>query len=377
MAKTNFASLTTEQKTVWAKDFWGVARNSSIVMRMSGQGHNSLFQRVTNMTKNEKGTRAVLTLIADLGNDGTTGDFMLEGNEEAMKAYDTVIQIDQLRNAVRNEGRLAEQKSVVGFRETARDRLGYWMADKVDELAFLTLSSVGYGVKLDGSARPGATTGQSLVDLEYAPATPAPTSNRAVYINATGSVTAGTGYAAANTAIGALTYKSIVQLKAKAKDEYIRGIRMGNDEVYHMFVSPQGMAELKLDPDFIANVRHAGVRGEKNSLFKGTDAVMVDGVIIHETRYTFRNVNAANGSRFGVTGGTVNGQRALFCGAQALGMADIGTAEWNEDYFDYNNQPGIAIGKMFGFLKPQFKGNPIRKEVLEDFGVITVDTKLG
>lgn len=377
MALTNFASLTSEQKTVWAKDFWKVVRNNSFIMQFAGKGHNALVQRITNLTKSEKGTRAVLTLIADLANDGITGDYILEGNEEAMKAYDTVINIDQLRNAVRNEGRLAEQKSVVTFREAGKDRLGYWMADKLDEIAFLTMSSLPYTVRTNGATRPVLATGQNLSDLEFALTAPAPSANRSVYVNSTGDITSGTGYDAADGSLGTLTYKTILRLKAKAKDEYMRGVRTsGNGEVFHMFVTPQGMADLKLDADFIANVRHAGVRGDKNSLFAGTDSVMVDGVVVHEFRHVFTNTAAAAGARFGVTSGNDNGQRALFCGAQALGMADIGTPYWDEDYFDYNNQPGISIGKMVGFLKPQFKGNPLRPGSLEDFGIITVDTAI-
>lgn len=380
---TNFASLTDEQKTVWAKDFWNFARRNSFISKFAGSGHNALVQRVTSLTKSEKGARAVLTLVADLRNDGITGDNWMEGNEEAMKAFDTVINIDQLRNAVRNEGRLAEQKTVVGFREQARDRLGYWMADKVDELAFLTMAGVGYGVHTNGAARVvSATPGHNLTDLEFAPGNAlsknviGPTANRAVYVGTTGDITTGTGYDAPDAGLGALTYKTILRLKAKAKDEYIRGIRTGSDEVFHLFVTPTGMADLKLDPDFIANVRHAGVRGDKNSLFAGTNSVMVDGVIVHEFRHVFTNTGAGAGDKFGTTNGNTNGQRALFCGAQSLGMADIGTAYWDEDYFDYNNQPGISVGKMFGFLKPQFLGNPLRYSTKEDFGVITVDTAI-
>jgi N4-gp56 family major capsid protein len=377
MALTNFSALTDEQKTVWARDVWQVARNSSFVMPFTGKGHNALIQRVDNLTKSEKGTRAVMTLVADLANDGVVGDYTLEGGEEAMKAYDTVIQIDQLRNAVRAEGRLADQKSVVDFRGSGKERLGYWLGDKIDELAFLTMSSLPYTLRTNGASRPVLAAGKNLSDLEFAVAAPAPSANRCVYVKANGDFSAGTGYDAADNTLGPLTYKTIVRLKAKAKDEYIRGVRTkGNSEVYHMFVTPQGMADLKLDADFIANVRNAGVRGDKNSLFMGTDSVMVDGVVIHEFRHVFTNVGAANGDRFGATSGLNNGQRALFCGAQALGLADIGNPYWDEDYFDYNNQPGIAIGKMFGFLKPQFKGNPLRPTLLEDFGVITVDTSI-
>jgi len=376
MALTNFASLTTEQKTAWSRDFWKVVRNNSFIMQFAGKDQNSVVQRINTLTKSEKGTRAVLTLVADLANDGITGDYTLEGNEEAMKAYDVVIQLDQLRNAVRNEGRLAEQKSVVGFREAAKDRLAYWMADKIDELAFLTMSSIPYTQTTRGATRPVLATGQNLSDLEFAEASPAPTANRQVWVNATGGLTDGTGYDATDGQLGALTYKTIVNLKALAKDRYIRGIRTGAGEVYHMFVTPQGMADLKLDSDFITNVRHAGVRGDKNSLFKGTDSVMVDGVVIHEFRHVFTTHAAAGGSKFGTVSGNDEGQRALFCGAQALGMADIGTPYWDEDYFDYKNQPGISVGKMFGFLKPQFKGNPRDPSTVEDFGIITVDTSI-
>ncbi|MDT4873706.1 hypothetical protein FQZ97_1089650 [compost metagenome] len=57
-------------------------------------------------------------------------------------------------------------------------------------------------------------------------------------------------------------------------------------------------------------------------------------------------------------------------------MADIGTAEWVEDKFDYENEVGISISKIVGFLKPQFKGNLSSPSAKEDFGVITLDTGL-
>ena len=375
MALTNFASLTSEQKTAWSRDFWKVVRNNSFIMQFAGKDQNSVVQRINTLTKSEKGTRAVLTLVADLANDGITGDYTLEGNEEAMKAYDVVIQLDQLRNAVRNEGRLAEQKSVVGFREAARDRLAYWMADKIDELAFLTMSSIPYTQTTRGATRSVLPQGQNLSDLEFAEASPAPTANRSLYLTSAG-LNAGTGYDAADGTLTTIGYKDIVNLKAFAKDNYIRGIRTGGGEVFHMFVTPTTMAQLKLDTDFITNVRHAGVRGDKNSLFKGTDSVMVDGIVIHEYRHVWTNQNASAAAKFGSVSGNDNGTRVLFCGAQALGMADIGTPYWDEDYFDYNNQPGISIGKMFGFLKPKFKGNPANPATDEDFGIVTLDTAI-
>ena len=87
MATTNFAALTSEQLTVWSRDFWRVARNNSFINQFAGSGSNAMVQRITELTKSEKGARAVLTLLADMTGDGVTGDNTLEGNEEQLKAF--------------------------------------------------------------------------------------------------------------------------------------------------------------------------------------------------------------------------------------------------------------------------------------------------
>ena len=123
----------------------------------------------------------------------------------------------------------------------------------------------------------------------------------------------------------------------------------------------------------IAARRLLSERGEANSLFSGTDSVMVDGMLVSEYHHVYSNEGAAAGDRFGADGNDI-GQRVLFCGAQALAMADIGTAEWVEDTFDYKNQVGISVAKMVGFLKPKFKGNLSSYDTVEDYGCMTIDT---
>ena len=164
MALTNFALLTDEQKTVWSLDFWKLARNHSFLTKFMGSSANSLVHRITELKKSEKGTRAVITLLDDLEGDGIVGDRMLEGNEEATKSYDQVIRIDQLRHATRSEGRIAEQKSIVSFRENARDKLAYWIADRIDQLGFLTLAGIAYTQHTNGRPR----VGSDLKNLEFA-----------------------------------------------------------------------------------------------------------------------------------------------------------------------------------------------------------------
>jgi N4-gp56 family major capsid protein len=378
MANTNFASLTSEQLTAWSRDFWRVARNMSFINQFAGSGSNAMVQRVSELTKSDKGARAVLTLLADMTGDGVTGDNTLEGNEESLRAYDIVIQLDQLRFANRLAGRLADQKSVVTFREHSRDALAYAIADRIDQLAFLTLTGVAYTQKNNGALRPVYTSGQNLGDLAFNGDITAPTSNRHRRWDATNGLVAGSTIA--TVAADKLAYNTIVDLKAYAKDNYIRGIRSaGNEETFHLFVTPQVMADIKLDSDFLANVRNAGVRGPSNSLFAGSSSLMVDGVFIHEFRHVFNTSGATSGtsSNAGAAGykwgadADVNGSACLFCGAQALAMADIGLPEVVEDNFDYGNQNGISIGKIFGLKKPKF--NSDNNGSVEDFGVIRLD----
>ena len=378
MALTNFAALTSEQLTAWSRDFWRVARNMSFVNQFAGSGSNAMIQRVTELTKSDKGTKAVITLLADMTGDGVTGDSALEGNEEALRAYDITIELDQLRFANRIAGRLADQKSVVNFRETSRDALAYAMADRMDQLAFLTLAGVAYTHKTSGGLRPVLASGQNLSNLEFASDVSAPTAARHRRVSGNDIVA---GDTTAITSADLLKYRHIVELKAYAKDNYIRGVRgAGNDEVFHLFVTPQQMAALKLDSDFLANVRNAGIRGPSNQLFAGSSSLMVDGVMVHEFRHVFNTAGATTGTsvnagaagyKWGANADVVGG-RALFCGAQALAMADIGLPEIVEDTFDYQNQSGISIGKIFGLRKPKY--NSDYNGSVQDFGVICLDT---
>lgn len=377
MAYTNYGNLTDEQKTVWVRDTWKAARDYQFLNRYMGDGADSMIQRITELTKDERGARAVITLVADLEGDGVAGDRTLEGNEEANKAYDQVIRIDQLRHANIHEGRMADQKSVVKFRENSRDVLAYWLADRSDQMAFLTMSGVSYAYKTNGATR----TGSDLQYLDYASDFTAPSANRhlrwdegtkSLILNATSGTDELVG-----GAVGTGDYVSwnmLVEAKAYAKDNFIKPIRGSEGmEVYNVFMTPQGMAKLKLDSDFLAAYQNAMRRSDNNPLFKGTDTIYVDGLAIREYRHVYNTKGLASGSKWGASG-TVDGQRVLLCGAQAMGYADIGNPEWVEKGFDYENQQGIAIGKIMGMKKPVFKSQVTDTD--EDFGVLCINTSI-
>jgi hypothetical protein len=153
------------------------------------------------------------------------------------------------------------------------------------------------------------------------------------------------------------------------RDRYIRGIQEdGGEETFHAFLTPQAMAKLKMDDNYMLNLRHSQQRDKNDALFSGS-SVKIDGIYLHEFRHVYNTSGAASGSKWGGSS-TTDGCQILFCGAQALGMADIGAPEWNEKGFDYENQQGISVGKILGFLKPKF-GNIYENGSVEDFGVIS------
>jgi len=359
--ETNFAGLTPKQKLVWSRDVWSAARDEMFINRFIGTGENAVIQRIPELTKTEKGEQVIFQLVADLVEDGGIGDNEREGNEEAMQSYSQIINIDLINHGVKNKGKLSDQKSVINFREMGKSRLAYWLANRVDQLAFLTLSGISYAYLNNGAAR----VGSPFPNLSFAADVSAPTTNRALMYNGTGLVASVTG----NITSGFVPkYGMIVDAIAYAKEHYIKPIRSGGKEYYVLFVAPGTLAALKKDADYQRAVVAVATKAGMDSPWFTGATVTVDGAVIHEHRLVYTTKGTA--TKWG-SGNLVNGTRTLLCGAQALGMADIGSPEWNEKTFNYGAQQGINLDKMFGLLKPKFYS--IYDKSVEDFGVLSID----
>lgn len=375
MAMTNFGKLGLNHRLAWGRRVWKEARNSSFILNhFAGTSEQSVVQRVTELTETAKGTTAaVFTLVPDMEGDGVVGDNQLEGYEEELKAYDQTVTYDQIRNANRLEGRMADMKSTIRFRETSMNVLKNWLAQRLDELAFLTLSGVSYQYKTNGALR----VGSQFPMLDFAADVTAPTANRHFRWDATD----GMEPAATNllTAADLPSWEMVIALKAYAEEHYIRPVKTDDGiDVYTLFLHPRQIAALKSDTKFIEAMKFARERGQSNTLFKGTgmggtaSGIYIDGVNIVSYRNVFNTSGLPSGSKWG--DGTVNGARALLVGAQALAMADIGVAKWVEKDFDYDNSPGVSIAKLIGFKKPVWRS--AYTGTVEDFSVIAVDTAI-
>ena len=365
---TSFAAMNAEEKKIWSLNFWKEVRNQSFLTGFLGADQNAVVQRVSELKATEKGTKAIIHLIPNASLGGVAGDNTLRGNEDTVTAHSMEIQYDQYAIALANKGRMDDQKSVFDFRTVAKDQLAYGMAKLVDELAFQTMAGIAYTKNIDGSNR---TAGQ-VDQLAFAADVAAPSAQRHVRYNPTTDKLEA-GNTATMTADNKMTYRALVRAKAYAVSKRIKGLTMNGKETYHVFVDPITMSNLKLDADFLANVRAAAASlGNNSELFKG-GIPTVDGLVIHESMYVPNTLGAASGSKWG-SGGTVDGARCLMVGAQALAFADINTPEWEEQTEDYNRKFGISISKIFGFKKPKFMST--YSGTVEDVGVIAFDVAL-
>lgn len=381
MSGTNFAAQTAEEKLVWSRRTWAAARDKMFLKNIAGVGDNNPIHMVKELTKTEKGLECIFPLVADLVEDGNVGDGEREGHEEEMQSYWETIKVDLLNHGIRNKGKLADQATVLNVREMGRDRLSYWLANRVDQLAILTLSGIDYAQNLDGSLRPAKS---KLKNLSFNSDVRAYSSKRSLTFNGTNLLVAGDsgfGTTAVTTAY-VPKYKMIVDAGAYARTHRIKPLLSGGKEYYLMLVHPLTYAMLKMDDKFQNALVNAAQRGDNNPWFTGAD-VTVDGMIIKQHVLAYNTLGATTGTsgNAGAAGykwgadANINGSRSIVMGAQALAMADLNIGDWTEKLFQYDSVWGINVDKMFGFLRPEFYS--IYDGSVQDFGSLAIDHYLG
>ncbi len=312
-------------KKAWAKDTWAAGIHKSYFDKFTGTGTDNIIQ-IKEELKKEKGDTINIPLLMPLSGAGVTGDNQLENNEEALIYRDFNVSIDQIRNAVRIAGRFEEQKTQQNMRNDAKEALSDWLSKKIDTMCFEALSTD-------------------------------PTADRVVYANT--SINNRDGLTGSDSFSADLI--GVAKRKAtENEDTMIKPMKINGSEHYVMIVDQWQARDLMNDPKWLEAQKHANIRGESNPIFSGALG-MYQGVVIHENNRILRSDNASG----------IKVSNGLFLGKQAAVMAVGGDLRWDEDTFDYGNQIGFSIGRIFGITKSQFKYDGLN---LTDFGVINVVT---
>lgn len=350
MAVTSFATGDNLAVKLWSKKIAVEALKQTWCYKFMGTDDNSVIQ-IFDDTQKSPGDRIRVPLRRLLTANGVLGDLTLEGNEERINYYSDDVFINQLRHAVREGGKFTRQLVPFDIREHARASLQDWWADKIDTWFFNQIAG---------------NTAQADVRLTGLQATIAPDSDHQVF--------AGGATSEANIANSAvmkftLTLIDVCVEKAKSLAVPIRPLMVNGEEKYVMFLHNYQVTDLRTNTNTGQwfDIQKAAMQGgnvTKNPIFTGAIGEY-NGVILHASSRV---------PAFSSSAGVDTGRRAIFCGAQAAGMAfgrDNGPERfsWVEDYFDYENQFGVAAGCIAGMKKLVFNGSDFATIVASTYAV--------
>lgn len=146
MADTNYGVNDALAVKLYAKRLIREALKATFVSQFMGESQDELIQEKTETSKGA-GDKITFGLRMQLNGDGIQGDGTLEGNEEALVTYSDSITINQLRHAVRSNGKMSEQRVPFSVREEAMSGLRDWWAARLD--TWFANQITGYTVQAD------------------------------------------------------------------------------------------------------------------------------------------------------------------------------------------------------------------------------------
>lgn len=347
MAVTAFATGDDLAVKLWSRKVAVEALKATWIYKFIGRNDNSVIQ-IFDETNKSPGDRIRVPLRRLLSAPGVSGDGTLEGNEERIQYFHDDVFINQLRHAVREGGRFTRQLIPFDVREHARFSLQDWWADRIDTWFF---NQIG-GNTLETDTR--FTGNQTAVAAD---------SDHLVVAGG------GTAQTLSNTSTHRfnLSLIDIAVEKAKTLDVPIRPVMVNGEQKYVMFLHHFQVTDMRTNTDTGQwfDIQKAAIQGGKisqNPIYTGALGEY-NGVVLHAST----RVPAISSS---ATSGLVV-RNAILCGAQAAGLA-YGRGhgperfDWVEDFFDYDNQFGVAAGCISGLKKLRFNSS--------DFGAITVRT---
>lgn len=350
MANTGFSVNHALARKAWSKELWYEALKDAYIGRFIGEGSDSLIQNHVDLKKG-KGDRITVGLRMQLSGDGIQGDNTLEGNEEALQTYSQNVTIDQLRHAVRSQGKMSEQRVLFDLREECLMGLKDWWADRIDTWFFNQVC----GNIVQSDTR--YTGNQAIITLD---------ANHIVRGRSL-LLTANDSMLTANTATQQFGLQMIDYAVELAKTGVsgtsvpIRPLNVEGwpDPVYVAFLHPYQITDMRTSTDTNQwqDIQQAAMQGgnvTKNPIFTGALG-MYNGTLLYESSRIPLGVSTAGAAVSGV-------RRGVLCGAQAAHIAfgadnSPDAFSWVEELFDYGNQLGVAAGSIAGLVASAYNSS--------------------
>lgn len=345
MADTAYSINHAMAQQHWSKELMKEALKRTMMTKFMSKGDNSLIKIKEEMK--ESGYKVTYGLRMQLAGDGVVGDGILEGSEESLALYTDSLVIDQLRHAVRTEGRASEQRVPFDTRSEAKDALADWWSARIDTTLFNHLA----GISTQTNA---AYTGNNTIT--------APSTGRQIFANGETAEANCSDSTNSRFTIGLLDQAIET---AKVATPQIQPIRMNGKEYYVCFLHPYQVKDLRTEVS-TSRVTWYGVQSAaltangsaSNPIFTGALGEY-NGVILHESNYVPASPTVAAC------------RRAIFAGSNAACVA-FGKGDgpnrmtWVEELFDYGNKLGVSAGLIWGAKKSVYNST--------DYGTIVIST---
>lgn len=339
---------------LWSNRMDVEALKETTAYEFMGTGAGSLCQI---MTETQKGAgdsiKWGIRMLAT--GEGTTENETQEGNEEGLTRYSDTMVINELGHAhrVRAEGTIDRQRVPYDMREECYDSLKDWTADRIDSWFFNQLA---------GNTVTGLSTKYTGFNSAIAP------SSTRVFRPAS---------AANDQALNSTTYNFTLSLidkavnRAKTTAPMLRPIKgLGKDVDYVCFIHPDQTLSMRADTSTAGNwfdlqgKRLQGGEGNSSGLYTGALGIYNRTLIVENTR-------VPKGVHSSTSAAVDNTRRAIFCGAQAAGVAfgkggGKNKFKWVEELFDYDRELGVRASFIAGLKKTVYNS--------VDYGTIVLPT---
>ena len=242
MSATFYGVNAPEAVKLWSRRLAHEIRKATYIDRFMGDSSDSLIQMKAD-AKKSAGDRITITLRMLATGDGVVGDSTLENNEESLSTYTDNLLVNQLRHAIRSQGKMSEQRIPWSYREEAKDGLVQWWAERYDQIFFNHIC--GYTPVNSQTTSAGGSPGTSGTGPAYYGANTivAPATSRRLWQTISGAVTTDEGLQ--TTDIFNLTIIDKAVERAKTAQPFIRPINYKGDKYYVMFLHPYQVTDLR------------------------------------------------------------------------------------------------------------------------------------
>ncbi|WPM83087.1 N4-gp56 family major capsid protein (plasmid) [Brucella pseudintermedia] len=337
-----FASV--ETQSYWARKFMG-------------EDDNAIIQRLTDLEK-EAGDTIHFDLSAQLRQKPTPGDNRIEGKEEQLRFYSDEVKIDQLRHPVSAGGKMSRKRTAHDLRKTAKARLSEYWAKYMDEINFIYVSGA-RGMNEDFTEEV-TYTGHATNPIQ------APDNDHILY--------GGDAESKATISSTSKMDRDLIE-RAVVHAGMMRSLNPDNANMQPVTINGEShyVCVMSLFQEYDLRTSDtagwleiqkaaAAAEGRNNPIFKG-GLGMINNCVLHSHQRVIRfDDYGADGKQ--------PAARALFMGRQA-GVVAYGSTggmrfTWKEEMRDYDNEPTVAAGIIFGVKKTRFNDR--------DYGVVALDT---